>query len=73
MIAADAWYSAFRRLTLDRAGKARTAVLCGPHFITYNEFMDMMFRDVASLFRCSRVADIGMGHCGFFSVRNNFT
>ena len=33
MIAADAWYSAFRRLTLDGAGKARTAVLCGPHFV----------------------------------------
>jgi len=141
MIAADAWYSAFRRLTLDGAGKARTAVLCGPHFVTYNEFADMVFCDVAfgieagtmkeagvaetavvrcrflrcsqagisvqnfnsldwwiwhsvfddcgygvtntfgagnfhiyhSRFRRSRIADIGMGHCGFFSVRDNFS
>ncbi len=138
---ANAWYAAFRRITFDGAGKARTAVLCGPNFVTYNEFTDMVFRDVAfgieagrmdtqgvaettvtrcrflrcsqagisiqnwnsldwfvwhclfedcgygitnafgagnfhvyeSVFRCSKNADIGLGHAGYFSLRGNYS
>ncbi len=47
MIAYEAWYARMGRLTLDGAKKARTAILCAPHFATYNEFADMVFRDVA--------------------------
>lgn len=47
MVASNAWYSAIRRLTLDGAGKAKTGVLCGPDFVTYNEFADVVFKDLA--------------------------
>jgi hypothetical protein len=42
----NAWYSRVGRLTLDGQGKALTAIRHGPAFTTYNEFSDMVFRDV---------------------------
>ncbi len=41
-----AWYSRVGRLTFDGRGKALTAIRHGPPFVTYNEFSDMIFRDV---------------------------
>jgi hypothetical protein len=41
-----AWYCKVGRLTLDGAGHAGTAVAHGRRFATYNEFCDMVFRDV---------------------------
>jgi hypothetical protein len=41
-----AWYCKVGRLTLDGAGTAGTAVAHGKRFATYNEFCDMVFRDV---------------------------
>jgi hypothetical protein len=48
MVAWDAWYARFARLTLDGAGKAGTALLYGPAFSTYNETSDVVFRDAAA-------------------------
>ncbi len=42
----SAWYSRVGRLTFDGGGKALTAIRHGPPFVTYNEFSDMIFRDV---------------------------
>ncbi len=42
----SAWYSRVGRLTFDGQGKALTALRHGPPFVTYNEFSDMIFRDV---------------------------
>jgi len=42
----SAWYSRVGRLTFDGKGKALTAIRHGPPFVTYNEFSDMIFRDV---------------------------
>jgi hypothetical protein len=42
----SAWYSRVGRLTFDGQGKALTAIRHGPPFVTYNEFSDMVFRDV---------------------------
>jgi len=42
----SAWYSRVGRLTFDGGGKALTAIRHGPPFVTYNEFSDMVFRDV---------------------------
>lgn len=42
----NAWYSRVGRLTFDGSGKALTAIRHGPAFTTYNEFSDMIFRDV---------------------------
>ncbi len=42
----SAWYSRVGRLTFDGRGKALTALRHGPPFVTYNEFSDMIFRDV---------------------------
>ncbi len=42
----SAWYSRVGRLTFDGRGKALTALRHGPPFATYNEFSDMIFRDV---------------------------
>lgn len=44
----DAWYSRLSRLTLDGNGRAGAAVYQGPHFSTYNEISDMVFRDSAA-------------------------
>jgi hypothetical protein len=41
-----AWYCKVGRLTFDGAGIAGTAVAHGRRFATYNEFCDMVFRDV---------------------------
>ncbi|MCS7253973.1 MAG: glycoside hydrolase family 55 protein [Armatimonadetes bacterium] len=46
MMQYGAWYARMCRLTFDGAGKAKTAILCGPRFATYNEFTDIIFRDV---------------------------
>lgn len=46
MILYDAWYASISRLTLDGAGKARTAIEHGPKFATANECTDMNFKDV---------------------------
>jgi len=40
------WYSKVGRLTFDGAGTAGTAVAHGKRFATYDEFCDMVFRDV---------------------------
>ncbi len=71
MIASNAWYAAIRRLTLDGAGKAKTAVLCGPNFVTYNEFADMVFRDLAFGIEAGRmdtqgVAETVVARCKFY-------
>ena len=42
----DAWYAKISRLTLDGAGKAKTALGYGNGFSTYNETSDMVFKDV---------------------------
>jgi len=42
----NAWYSRVGRLAFDGSGKALTAIRHGPAFTTYNEFSDMIFRDV---------------------------
>ena len=42
----NAWYARVGRITLDGKGKALTAIRHGPAFTTYNEFSDMVFRDV---------------------------
>lgn len=42
----NAWYSRVGRLTFDGKGKALAAIRHGPAFTTYNEFSDMIFRDV---------------------------
>jgi Pectate lyase superfamily protein len=41
----DAWYSKISRLTIDGAGRAAVALEYGPHFSTYDETSDMIFRD----------------------------
>ncbi len=46
MLLYDAWFASLSRLTLDGAGKAKTAVEHGPAFATYNECTDMIFKDV---------------------------
>lgn len=46
MILYDAWYASISRLTLDGAGKAKTAIQHGPKFSTANECTDMIFKDV---------------------------
>ncbi|MCS7187220.1 MAG: glycosyl hydrolase family 28-related protein [Armatimonadota bacterium] len=71
MVASNAWYAAIRRLTLDGAGKAKTAILCGPNFVTYNEFTDMVFRDVAFGIEAGRmdtqgVAETVVARCKFY-------
>ncbi|MFN4179916.1 MAG: glycosyl hydrolase family 28-related protein [Armatimonadota bacterium] len=70
MVSSNAWYASIRRLTLDGAGKAKTAVLCGPNFVTYNEFTDMVFRDVAFGIEAGRmetqgVAETAVVRCKF--------
>jgi len=46
MLLYDAWYASIGRLTLDGAGKAKTAIQHGPSFATANECTDMIIRDV---------------------------
>jgi hypothetical protein len=46
MVLYSAWYSRVGRITFDGRGKALTALRHGPPFVTYNEFSDMLFRDV---------------------------
>lgn len=41
-----AWYARMGRFTFDGVGKAGTALAHGKNFATYNEFSDMVFRDV---------------------------
>jgi hypothetical protein len=41
-----AWYSKVGRLTFDGKGKARTAIAHGKQFATFNEFFDLIIRDV---------------------------
>jgi hypothetical protein len=41
-----AWYSKVGRLTFDGKGKARTAIAHGKQFATFNEFSDLIIRDV---------------------------
>jgi hypothetical protein len=41
-----AWYSKVGRLTFDGKGKARTAIAHGKQFVTFNEFFDLIIRDV---------------------------
>ncbi len=70
MVSSNAWYASIRRLTLDGVGKAKTAVLCGPNFVTYNEFADMVFRDVAFGIEAGRmetqgVAETVVARCKF--------
>ncbi len=70
MMAYEAWYARMGRLTLDGAGKAKTAILCAPHFATSNEFADMVFRDVAFGIEAGRmdtqgVAETTVARCRF--------
>ena len=44
----DAWYAKLSRLTFDGAGRAKTCLFYGPHFSTYNETSDLVFRDAAT-------------------------
>ena len=46
MLDYGAWYSRLGRLTFDGRGKARTAIAHGQAFATYNEFFDLIIRDV---------------------------
>ncbi|OPZ31009.1 MAG: Pectate lyase superfamily protein [Lentisphaerae bacterium ADurb.BinA184] len=46
MLFYDAWYASISRLTLDGAGKAKTAIQHGPSFATANECVDMIVKDV---------------------------
>ena len=46
MLDYGAWYSKLGRLTFDGQGKARTAIAHGKSFATYNEFFDVVIRDV---------------------------
>jgi hypothetical protein len=46
MLDYGAWYSKLGRLTFDGRGKARTAIAHGKSFATYNEFFDVVIRDV---------------------------
>jgi hypothetical protein len=41
-----AWYSKVGRLTFDGKGTARTAIAHGKRFVTFNEFFDLIIRDV---------------------------
>ena len=41
-----AWYSKVSRLTFDGAGKAKTAIAHGKKFVTYNEYSDIVIKDV---------------------------
>ena len=41
-----AWYSKVSRLTFDGKGKAKTAIVHGKRFVTYNEFSDIVIKDV---------------------------
>ncbi len=71
MVASNAWYASIRRLTFDGAGKAKTAVLCGPNFVTYNEFTDIVFRDLAFGIEAGRmdtqgVAETVVARCKFY-------
>jgi hypothetical protein len=71
MVASNAWYASIRRLTFDGAGRARTAVLCGPNFVTYNEFTDIVFRDLAFGIEAGRmdtqgVAETVVARCKFY-------
>jgi hypothetical protein len=71
MVASNAWYASIRRLTFDGAGKTKTAVLCGPNFVTYNEFTDIVFRDLAFGIEAGRmdtqgVAETVVARCRFY-------
>jgi len=70
MVRYDAWYARMGRLTLDGRGKAKTAILCAPHFVTYNEFADMVFQDVGFGIEAGRmdtqgVAETVVARCRF--------
>lgn len=41
-----AWYSKVSRLTFDGRGKAKSAIVHGKRFVTYNEFSDIIIKDV---------------------------
>ncbi|MFA4016810.1 MAG: hypothetical protein RUDDFDWM_001921 [Candidatus Fervidibacterota bacterium] len=60
MLHYGAWYSRMCRLTLDGSQKAKTAILCGPRFVTYNEFTDMIFRDVGFGIEAGRHGTMGI-------------
>lgn len=60
MLNYGAWYSRMCRLTLDGSQKAKTAILCGPRFATYNEFTDMIFRDVGFGIEAGRHGTMGI-------------
>jgi hypothetical protein len=60
MVHYGAWYSRMCRLTLDGSKKARTAILCGPLFATYNEFTDMVFRDLGFGIEAGRLNTMGI-------------
>ncbi|GBC95671.1 hypothetical protein HRbin16_01463 [bacterium HR16] len=70
MINYDAWYARMGRITLDGRNKAKTAILCAPHFVTYNEFTDMVFKDVGFGIEAGRmdtqgVAETVVARCRF--------
>lgn len=70
MIYDDAWYARVGRITLDGRGRAKTAILCAPHFVTYNEFTDMVFKDVGFGIEAGRmdtqgVAETVVARCRF--------
>lgn len=41
-----AWYSKVSRLTFDGKGKAKSAIVHGKRFVTYNEFSDIVIKNV---------------------------
>lgn len=70
MIYDDAWYARVGRITLNGRGRAKTAILCAPHFVTYNEFTDMVFKDVGFGMEAGRmdtqgVAETVVARCRF--------
>jgi len=72
MMQYGAWYARMCRLSFDGAGRAKTAILCGPRFATYNEFTDMIFRDVGFGIEAGRhgtqgIAETVVARCQFIN------
>jgi hypothetical protein len=69
MVQWGAWYSIFRRLTLDGAGKAKVALYFGDKFSTANEVSDCVFRDVGVGIQAGRNETQGQAECAVLRCR----
>ncbi len=69
MVQWGAWYSTFRRLTLDGAGKAKVALYFGDGFSTANEVSDCVLRDVGIGIQAGGNKTQGQAECAVLRCR----